>query len=202
MHHSSAWVGAINVALSMIHVSVSVANSFVHSSTAADQGNHAFGELMQFFYTACCRRLRKRHHCLSSNNGKSIWSQIILGSQQSMTKTSSLVRVWWLRWAKSVAIICKKISSWCPSVSRRFRQLCPVNRCCTLRHWTGFKLLPSCNCGWWGRCCSFTTLQQTLGWAAGEGLDQGERGWGVPGWVPVLCAGTAAAGAVVHEEPP
>ena len=50
MHHSSAWVGAINVALSMKHVSVSVANIIVHSSTAADQGYHAFGELARFIY--------------------------------------------------------------------------------------------------------------------------------------------------------
>ena len=50
MHYSSAWVGAINVALSMIHVSVSVANNFVHSSTAADQGYHAFGEFARFIY--------------------------------------------------------------------------------------------------------------------------------------------------------
>ena len=50
MHHSSAWVGAINVALSMIHVFVSVANNFVQSSTAADQGYHAFGELARFIY--------------------------------------------------------------------------------------------------------------------------------------------------------
>ena len=50
MHHSSAWVGAINVALSMIHVSVSVANNFVHSSSAADQGYHVCGELARFIY--------------------------------------------------------------------------------------------------------------------------------------------------------
>ena len=50
MHHSKAWVGAVNVALSMIHVSVSVANNFVHSSTAADQGYDAFGEFARFVY--------------------------------------------------------------------------------------------------------------------------------------------------------
>ena len=38
----------IGVALSMIHVSISVAKKFVHSSTAADQGYHAFGDLAQF----------------------------------------------------------------------------------------------------------------------------------------------------------
>ena len=41
---------AVGVALSMIQVSVSVANNFVHSSTAADQSYHAFGELAQFLY--------------------------------------------------------------------------------------------------------------------------------------------------------
>ena len=34
----------------MIHVYVSAANYFVHSSTAADQGYHAFGELARFVY--------------------------------------------------------------------------------------------------------------------------------------------------------
>ena len=48
MHHSCAWVGAINVTLCMIHVSVSVANNFVQSSTAADRDYHAFGELARF----------------------------------------------------------------------------------------------------------------------------------------------------------
>ena len=40
----------VSVALSMTNVSVSVANNFVHSSAAADQGYHAFGELAQFVY--------------------------------------------------------------------------------------------------------------------------------------------------------
>ena len=39
-----------SVALSMIHVHVSVANDFVHSSTAADQGYHAFGGLARVVY--------------------------------------------------------------------------------------------------------------------------------------------------------
>ena len=34
----------------MIQASVPVANKFVHSSTAADQGYHAFGELARFVY--------------------------------------------------------------------------------------------------------------------------------------------------------
>ena len=50
MHHGSAWVGAINVALCIIHVSVSVATNFVHSFTAAGQGYHAFGELARFVH--------------------------------------------------------------------------------------------------------------------------------------------------------
>ena len=51
-------MGAINVALSMILVSVSVANNFGHSSTAADQGYHAFGELARFVY--CWRQKIKK----------------------------------------------------------------------------------------------------------------------------------------------
>ena len=50
IHGSETWVGAINVAVSITHVSVSVANNFVHSSTAADQGYHAFGELAGFIF--------------------------------------------------------------------------------------------------------------------------------------------------------
>ena len=47
-HHYKALVSC--VALTMIHVSISVANNFVHSSTAADQGYHALAELAQFAY--------------------------------------------------------------------------------------------------------------------------------------------------------
>ena len=50
VHGSETLVGAINVALSITHVSVSVANNFIHSPTAADQGYHAFGELARFIY--------------------------------------------------------------------------------------------------------------------------------------------------------
>ena len=49
-HGSETLVGAINVALSITHVSVSVANNFIQSPSAADQGNHAFGELGRFIY--------------------------------------------------------------------------------------------------------------------------------------------------------
>ena len=44
------WWALSIVALSITHVSVSVANTFVHSPTAADQGYHAFGELARFIY--------------------------------------------------------------------------------------------------------------------------------------------------------
>ena len=37
-------------AMSKIHISVSVANNFVDSSTAADQGYHSSGELARFVY--------------------------------------------------------------------------------------------------------------------------------------------------------
>ena len=49
-HGSETLVGAINVALSITHVSVSVANNFIHSPTAADEGYYTFGELARFIY--------------------------------------------------------------------------------------------------------------------------------------------------------
>ena len=44
------WWALSIVALSITHVSVSVANNFIHTPAAADQGNHAFGELARFIY--------------------------------------------------------------------------------------------------------------------------------------------------------
>ena len=44
------WWALSIVASSLSHVSVSVANNFVHPPTAADQGYHAFGELARFVY--------------------------------------------------------------------------------------------------------------------------------------------------------
>ena len=44
------WWALSIVSLSLTHVSVSVANNFVHPPTAADQGYHAFGELARFVY--------------------------------------------------------------------------------------------------------------------------------------------------------
>ena len=58
LHHCKSLVKVICVALSMIHVSISVANNFVLSSTAADQGYHAFGELARFIY--CLLQKTKR----------------------------------------------------------------------------------------------------------------------------------------------
>ena len=58
VHGSETLVGAIIVALSITHVSVSVANNFVHSSNAADQGYHVFGELARFIY--CLLQKKKK----------------------------------------------------------------------------------------------------------------------------------------------
>ena len=54
--------------------------------------------------TACCRKLRRRHPCPLWTKGKGTLSLIIRGSQQLMKRTFSPVLVWWLRWAKLVAI--------------------------------------------------------------------------------------------------
>ena len=49
-HGSEFWWALSIVALSITDVSVSVANNFIHTPTAADQGYHAFGELARFIY--------------------------------------------------------------------------------------------------------------------------------------------------------
>ena len=143
----------IIVALSMIHVSVSVANNFVHSSTAADQGFRAFGELARFVYC-----LLKKIKEASSLPLVEQWQEYVFSNHSRFPAIDEKYflagTVWSLRWAKLVAITCRS-----PSLSRRFCQLCLVNRCFTLRHWLGFELLLSCNCGWWGQCCSFPTFQ-------------------------------------------
>ena len=107
LHHCKALVMVFCISLSMIHVSIYVANNFVHSSTAADQGYHAFGELTRFDY-CLLKKFRRRHHCPLWNNGKVTLSLIIRGSLQLMIKTFSLVPVWWPLWTKLVAITCRQ----------------------------------------------------------------------------------------------
>ena len=55
VHGSETLVGAINVALSITHVPVSVANNFIHSPTAAHQGCHVLGSWRDSII-ACCRK--------------------------------------------------------------------------------------------------------------------------------------------------
>ena len=110
MHHSSAWVGAIDVALSMIHVSVSVANNFVHSSTAADQGYLAFGELARFIY-CLLQQIKKT----SSFPHVEQWEEYVVPNHsrfpaiddKNVLEGTSVMAA---RWAKSVAIIYRKNS--------------------------------------------------------------------------------------------
>ena len=85
-HHSKTWVMA--VLLSMKHVSISVANNFVHSFTAADQEYQAFGELAQFVY-CLLQKIKKLHHRHLYNNGKNTLSGVIPGVLRLMRKTFS-----------------------------------------------------------------------------------------------------------------
>ena len=100
-------MGAINVALCMIHVFDSVANKFVHSSTAADQGYHAFGELARFVY-CLLQKIKKASSLPLVEQGEEYLVPNHSRFPAIDEKTSLLVRVRWLRWAKSVAIICQK----------------------------------------------------------------------------------------------
>ena len=66
-----------SVAMSMIHVSISVANIFVHSSTSADRGYHSLGELARFLYCL----LHKIRNALSLPLVEQ-WEEYVLPNQQ------------------------------------------------------------------------------------------------------------------------
>ena len=149
LHHCKALVMVICVALSMIHVSVSVANNFVHSFTAADQGYHSFGEMARFVYCLLQKTIRRDAVAFS----KSLW----IVSCQPLLWDPSLDR----DWAVSA------LSLWLVGMT-----LLPSNF--LLGSWMGY-------------------------W---RGVGRGGAKLRRAGLSTSLCAGTTAAGAVVHEKTP
>ena len=146
IHGSETWVGAINVALSMTHVSVSVAKNFVHSSTAADQGYHAFGELARFIYC-----LLQKINKASALPLVEQWEEFVVPNHSRFPAIDDKD---FLVGTRVMAALGKVGSHYLQKKFRRDarRFLDDFVNCvrCTLRHRTGFKLLLSCNCGWWG----------------------------------------------------
>jgi len=79
-------------ALLMIHDSVSVANNFVHSSTAADQGYNAFGEPARFVY-CLLQKIKKASSLPLVEKWEEYVVPIIRGSLPLTTRTFLLVPV-------------------------------------------------------------------------------------------------------------
>ena len=135
MHGSKTWVGAINVALSKTHDFVSVANNFIHSSTAADQGYHALGELARFIYC-----LLQKIRDASSLPLVEQWDEYVVPNHSRLPAIDEGTRVMAALGKAGRHYMQKEFRR----DARRFLEdfvNCTFNRCCTLRHWTGFKLL-------------------------------------------------------------
>ena len=185
----------------MIFVSVSVATNFVQLPMAVGHINHSFWELALFVY-CLLQKIKKA----SSLPLVSQWEEHVTPNRSqflaidekaflSGTSVMTALEHW-------EPIFADWFSPWCPSLRRGICDLFAINRCLEITHKSGYELLLPWNCDWWGWRGSFTALQQGLGWAFREGLKQRERNWSVQGWVPVLCAGTVAAWAVVRKEVP
>ena len=149
----------IIVALSMIHVYVSVANNFVHSSTAADQGYHAFGELARFVY--CLLQKIKKASSLPLIEQ---WEEYVVPNHSRFPEIDEKD---FLAGTRVVAALGKVGSHYLQTEFRRdARRFLEVFVNCVLSTVAsrsvigqGLSCFSSCKCGWWGQCCSFPTFQ-------------------------------------------
>ena len=165
----------MNVELSIAHVSVPVAKNFIHSSTAADQGYHAFGELARFIF-CLLQKIKKA----SSLPLVEQWEEYVVSNH---SRFAPIEDKHFLEGTCVMAAMGKVGSHYLLKEFRReARRFLEDFVNCVLSTVAarsvigqGLSFFLPCDCGWWGRCSSFAALQQALAWAAGEGLDQGER---------------------------
>ena len=136
-------------ALSMIHVSISVANSFVHFATAADQRYHAFGELAGFVY-CLLQKIKKA----SSLPLVEQWEDYVVPNHSRFPAIDDKD---FLARTHVIAALNKVGSHYLQTElrrdARRFLEkfeLCPVKRGFEILHWTRLELLLPCNCCGWG----------------------------------------------------
>ena len=134
----------------MIHVSVSVANNFVHSSTAADQGYYAFGELARFVY-CLLQKIKKA----SSLPLVEQWEEYVVPNHSPFPANDEKD---FLANTRVMAALDKVGSQYLQKEFRRdarrfledFVNCVLSTFCFAIRHWTGPELLLPCNCGWRG----------------------------------------------------
>ena len=148
--HSRAWVVVISVALSMIHVSVSVANNLVHSSTAADRGYHVYGELARLVY--CLLQKIKKASSLPLIEQ---WEEYVVPNH---SRFPAIDEKDVLANTRVMAALDKVGSHYLQKEFRRdahrfledFVNCVLSYRCFAIRHWTRLELLLPCNFGGWG----------------------------------------------------
>ena len=200
---SETLVGAINVALSITQVSVSVANNFIHSSTAADQGHHAFGELARSIY--CLLQKIKKASALPLVEQ---WEEYVVPNHSRFPAIDDKN---FLEGTRVMAALGKVDSHYLQKEIRRdARQFLEDFVNCVLSTVAARSVIGqglSCFCPSIvvggddvAPLQLFNKLSDGLlekGWTRGSEVEECRAEY-----VPVLCARTAAAGAVVHEEPP
>ena len=151
------WWALSIVALSITDVSVSVANNFIHTPTAAYQGYHAFGELARFIYC-----LLQKIKTASSLPLVEHWEEYVAANHSRFAPIDDKN---FLEGTHVMAALGKVSSQYLQKEFRRDAHrfledfVSCVHRCRTLNHRAGFKLFLPCNRGWWGRCCSITASQ-------------------------------------------
>ena len=183
------------VAMSVIHVAVSVANNFLHSSTAADQGYHAFGELARFG-NCLLQKIKKA----SSLPLVEQWEEYVVPNHSRFPATDEKD---FLSGTRVMAALEKVGSQYLRTEFRRdARRFLGESVKCVLSTVASRSLIGqgmSCFCPaivvGGDNVVLFQLFNKLL-----VGLL--EKGWTRAGWVPVLCAGTAVAGGVLQEEPP
>ena len=195
-----------SVATSMIYVSVSFANNFVHSPTGADHGYHSFRQLARFVYCLLQKITKGSSFSLVQQ-----WVEYVTPNPfrlPAIDKEDILSYSFWdarndCSEQSSKSLFEDYIWPSCPSFLWGNCELFSVRCSFKITYRIGNRQFLPCYCDWRGWCRSFPAFQQALRWAFRREVDKKKRSLSVQCWVPVVIrTGTAAAGAVVQDKPP
>ena len=189
------------VALSLIRVSVSVVNNFIHPQTASDYGYHAFGELARFIYCL----LQKIKQGISSPLVEQLEKYVLAKHSKfpPIADGELLSRTRVLAALNKIRNSCLKKEF--QRDARRFLEefTTSVLSAVAARSKVGQGL--SCFCpaiiiGGYNHASA--SAGSVVGWNFGTWVDKGQWDRGLLGWKVVLCPRAKTAGAVFDEERP
>ena len=131
------------VAMSMIIVSVSVANNFVHSSTGADHGYRSFGELARFIFCLLLKTKKASLLPLAEQREKYVTSnpwRFLAIDEKIMVSGTGVIAA--LDNVESHYLLTE-----CRLDARRCLEEFVVDCCFEIARRTGYEPLLPCNCG-------------------------------------------------------